>query len=155
MAFTSLFHTSRRIFDGDPFGHAIDAVGETAWGRENFSSNASGKPKNVRDSNAIFLSMGEGTDGTGIESHSGTSILSVSEIVGFLQAVGMIGFVSAEGKVPFEITVVAARQPKLEISWEVLKLAEKVKDDRKEGQFFAAYRRQPRCCSTAPGRSTS
>ena len=58
-------------------------------------------------------------------------ILTVGEMNGFLESGGMINFLMKEEKVRFEINNTAARKAKLRISSKLLRLAERVIEERK------------------------
>lgn len=57
-------------------------------------------------------------------------VLSVSDLPEFAQAGGIIGLVEQEGKVRFEINMKTARQSRVRISSQLLKLARIVREDQ-------------------------
>ena len=59
------------------------------------------------------------------ESVEGRSVLTVGDVGGFLKAGGVINFVISEGKVRFEINATVAKQAKLKIRSQLLRLAER------------------------------
>jgi len=59
------------------------------------------------------------------ESVEARSVLTVGDVGGFLKAGGVINFVISEGKVRFEINATVAKQAKLKIRSQLLRLAER------------------------------
>lgn len=59
----------------------------------------------------------------------GTSVLTVSEVEGFAGRGGMIGFITIENKIKFEINPGAAQRANLKISSQLLKLAKIVQEE--------------------------
>jgi hypothetical protein len=69
-----------------------------------------------------------------IASVKGRNILTVADTQGFLEAGGIINFVTEEKKVRFEINAIAAKRAKIDIRSQLLRLAKKViKEDGSEG----------------------
>ena len=66
-----------------------------------------------------------------IEALKGSPILTVGETDGFLESGGMINFLMKEEKIRFEINNTAAKKAKLRISSKLLRLAERVVEERK------------------------
>jgi len=64
----------------------------------------------------------------------GSSVLTVGEMSGFLEAGGIINFLMEEGKVRFEISIAAAKQAGLKIRSKLLRLAERVIREKDEPQ---------------------
>lgn len=70
-----------------------------------------------------------------IASVKGRNILTVADTQGFLEAGGIINFVTEEKKIRFEINAVAAKQAKIVIRSQLLRLAKRViREDGNEGK---------------------
>lgn len=59
-----------------------------------------------------------------------SSVLTIGEIEGFLEAGGVINFTMQEQKVHFEVNITAARRAKLKIRSQLLRLAERVVEEK-------------------------
>jgi hypothetical protein len=60
----------------------------------------------------------------------GCSVLTVGEVEGFLESGGTINFIMEEQKVRFEINVTTAKQAKLQIRSQLLRLAKKIIEEK-------------------------
>jgi len=69
-----------------------------------------------------------------IESLKGSSVLTVAEKSGFLKAGGIINFIMEGKKVRFEINIAAARQARLKIRSQLLRLAKRVINKNATGE---------------------
>lgn len=65
-----------------------------------------------------------------IASVKGHSVLTVADTQGFLEAGGIINFIMEEQKVRFEINVATAKQAKLQIRSQLLRLAKRVIEEK-------------------------
>lgn len=113
------------VLGDDPFGTFLDTTlaGETVAGR-NVVAQRITKPQEAAACRILFVSTSE-------ESHlkelfeviAKKSVLTVSDIPQFAQRGGMIGFVTDEGKVRFEINLTSATDAGLTLSSDLLKVA--------------------------------
>jgi len=117
------------ILGDDPFGPALDRMVE--------SENVNGRPIGTRRSvpeadpqgcHVMFISRSERTGMEQIVSRlRNSSVLTVSEVPGFVDAGGMIEFVIEEGKVRFHINVAAAQAAGLTLSARLVRVATSVR----------------------------
>lgn len=83
--------------------------------------------KALRKCHVLFVCSSEKKQRKQIfESVKGRGVLTVGDVGGFLETGGVINFFISEGKVRFEINVTAARQAKLKIRSQLLRLARRV-----------------------------
>ncbi len=112
----------------DPFGKYLEEVidGEEIKGRP-FTIRRFGPEEEVNGCHILFVNLSS-PDQTieMITSLKGQSTLTVSDQAGFLDAGGMIQFISAEDKILFQINQEASSAADLKISSKLLRLAEVV-----------------------------
>jgi hypothetical protein len=119
----------------DPFGQTLDATlaSETIGGKSVMAKRIS-KPQDVDGCRIVFISSSE-------ESHlkdvlaalEKTSVLTVSDIPGFSQRGGMIGFLLDGNRVRFDVNLAIAKEAGLTLSSELLKVATNVRNDSHSG----------------------
>jgi hypothetical protein len=113
------------ILGDDPFGNVLEQTfeGELIDGRP-LGIRRSKRSQDLRGCHLIFISKSEKDRLPGLlESLSGASTVTVSDIDDFAQRGGVISFYLEEKKVRFEINVGAARRKELKISSQLLKRA--------------------------------
>jgi YfiR/HmsC-like len=87
--------------------------------------------KGTEDCQILFISKSERARmGALLEGLKGRSILTVGDMGGFAEAGGVIRFITEDNKIHFRINLEAARGAKLDISSQVLRLAEIVGPDK-------------------------
>jgi len=84
-------------------------------------------PEEAKSFRLIFISSSERGHLAGIlrDLHH-QSVLTVSDMSGFCEAGGMIGMVTVQNRIGYEVNLTAARRARLSISSQMLKLAKKV-----------------------------
>jgi hypothetical protein len=123
------------VLGADPFGPTLDATlaSATIDGKSVMAKRIS-KPQEVDDCRIVFISSSE-------ESHlkdilaalEKTSVLTVSDIPGFSQRGGMIGFLLDGNRVRFDVNLAIAKEAGLTLSSELLKVATNVRNDSHSG----------------------
>jgi hypothetical protein len=119
----------------DPFGPTLDATlaSETIGGKGVMAKRIS-KPQDADDCRIVFISSSE-------ENHlkdvlaalEKTNVLTVSDIPGFSQRGGMIGFILDGSRVRFDVNLASAQGAGLTLSSELLKVATSVRRDTHPG----------------------
>jgi hypothetical protein len=119
----------------DPFGPTLDATlaSETIGGKSVMAKRIS-KAQDVDGCRIVFISSSE-------ENHlkdvlaalEKTSVLTVSDIPGFSQRGGMIGFILDGSRVRFDVNLASAQGAGLTLSSELLKVATSVRRDTHPG----------------------
>jgi uncharacterized protein DUF4154 len=118
----------------DPFGSALPQVviGKTVQGRD-LVVRLYRPGEELRGAHLLFISASERKRIPMIlSSLHGTSVLTVSDAVGFVDAGGMIQFLKENDRVRFAINVDATNQAKLKMSSKLLSLAKVVDGNLKE-----------------------
>lgn len=118
----------------DPFGSTLPQVviGKTVQGRD-LIVHVYRTGENLRGAHILFISASERKRLPMILSGlAGSSVLTVSDAPGFLDAGGMIQFLSESGRVRFAISVNAANRAKLKFSSKLLSLAKVIGGNEKE-----------------------
>ena len=116
--------------EDDP-GPALESIrGKTVKGRtltiKRFES-----LQDLADCHILFITSSERQDvERALESLEGSSVLTVGEMERFAEMGGIINFVVKKNRLRFEINLDAGRRAGLEISSQLLKLADSVADDR-------------------------
>jgi hypothetical protein len=136
------------IIGKDPFGSAFDPVGDKDKSRKvlikRFKSfeelKKSGEKdkslldqeiKSLRKCHLLFIcSSEEGSIREIIDLVKDHNVLTIGEMKGFVESGGIINFVMEEQKVRFEINVTIARQAKLQIRSQLLRLAKRVIEEK-------------------------
>lgn len=120
------------IVGSDPFGAILDQTveGETVSDHE-IQVRRGLQGDELRSCHILFISGSEREQCARIfSSLHGSSVLTVSDLSGFVDAGGMIEFVLESGKVQFEINAVAAETAGLKLSSRLLRVAKEVKRSR-------------------------
>ena len=119
----------------DPFGNALPqvVVGKTVQGRD-LVIRIYRPGEDLRGAHILFISASERKRLPIIlSSLRGSSVLTVADSLGFLDAGGMIQFLNENGRVRFAINVDATGRAKLKMSSKLLSLAKVVGGNGKEG----------------------
>ncbi|HXP78386.1 MAG TPA: YfiR family protein [Verrucomicrobiae bacterium] len=119
----------------DPFGNALPQVviGKTVQGRD-LVIRIYHAGEDLRGAHILFISASERKRLPMIlSSLRGSSVLTVADTAGFLDAGGMIQFLNENGRVRFAIDVDATSRAKLKMSSKLLSLAKVVGGNGKEG----------------------
>ena len=122
------------VVGNDPFGSALPQVviGKTVQGRD-LVIRVYRAGEDLRGAHLLFISASERKRIPMIlSSLHGSSVLTVSDAVGFLDAGGMIQFLKENDRVRFAINVDATNQAKLKMSSKLLSLAKVVGGNVKE-----------------------
>jgi hypothetical protein len=122
------------ISGDDPFGNSLPQVitGKTVQGRD-LVIHKYHSGEDMRGAHILFISPSEKKRLPHILfSLRGSSVLTVADIEGFLEAGGMIQFLSENDRVRFAINVDASSRAKLKISSKLLSLAKVVGGNSKE-----------------------
>lgn len=113
------------VIGEDPFGSALPQVviGKTVQGRD-LIIRVYRTGENLRGAQILFISASESKRLPMIlSSLRGSSVLTVADTAGFLEAGGMIQFLSENDRVRFAINAEAAGRAKLKVSSKLLSLA--------------------------------
>ncbi len=113
------------IVGGDPFGRSLPQVviGKTVQGRD-LVIREYREGEDLREAQILYINTSERKHLPQIFAGlRGASVLTVADMSGFLDAGGMIQFLSENDHVRFAINVDAARKAKLKISSRLLSLA--------------------------------
>jgi hypothetical protein len=122
------------VVGDDPFGSMLPQVvtGKTVQGRD-LVIHLYRTGDDVRRAHILFISTSERKRLPMILSGlNGSSVLTVSDVAGFLDAGGMIQFLNENGRVRFAINVDATNRGKLKLSSKLLSLAKIVGGNVKE-----------------------
>ena len=123
------------ISGDDPFGNALPQViiGKTVQGRD-LVIHKYHSGEDMRGAHILFIGPSEKKRLPQIlSSLRGSSVLTVADTEGFLEAGGMIQFLSENNRVRFAINVDATSRAKLKMSSKLLSLAKVVGGNGKEG----------------------
>jgi YfiR/HmsC-like len=116
------------VVGDDPFGSALPQVviGKTVQGRD-LVIHVYRPGEDLRDAHILFISASERKRlPTILASLRGSSVLTVSDAAGFLDAGGMIQFLNENDRVRFAINTDATTRAKLKVSSKLLSLARPV-----------------------------
>ena len=119
------------ILGEDPFGPALQSIrGKTVKGRsltiKRFES-----LQDLSHCHILFITTSNAKHlKRALESLEGSSVLTIGEMEHFAQKGGIINFVIRKNKLRFEINLDAGKRAGLEISSQLLNLADSVIDDR-------------------------
>ena len=122
------------VVGDDPFGGALPQVvtGKTVQGRD-LVVRSYRAGEEMRGAQILFISASEKKRLPMIlSSLHGSSVLTVADMEGFLDAGGMIQFLNENDRVRFEINVDATSRAKLKLSSKLLSLAKVVGGEVKE-----------------------
>ncbi len=117
------------VLGQDPFGEALDAVaGKQTQGKVLVVRRVGG-PDDLAGCQVVFVSASESARaGSILRRLADLPLLTVSDMQGFTQMGGMIGFTLLQNKVRFGINLEAARRAGLSISSKLLRLAVDVEE---------------------------
>lgn len=83
-----------------------------------------GKLEEIKDCQLVFVATGNGRQLQQLlQAAKGTPVLVIGEALGFARSGGMIGFITENGKVLFEVNPGSAEESRLKISSKLLALA--------------------------------
>jgi len=122
------------VVGDDPFGNALPqiVIGKSVQGRD-LVIRVYRTGEDLRGAHILFISTSEKKRLPMIlSSLRGSSVLTVSDAAGFLEAGGMIQFLNENGRVRFAINVEATNRAKLKMSSKLLSLARLVGGNVKE-----------------------
>jgi len=125
------------VLGTDPFGPTLDATlaSETIGGKSVMARRIA-KPQDVDGCRIVFISSSEQNHLkdvlTALEK---TSVLTVSDIPGFSQRGGMIGFILDGSRVRFDVNLAIAQEAGLTLSSELLKVAMDVRKSPHSGDL--------------------
>jgi hypothetical protein len=122
------------VVGDDPFGNALPqiVIGKSVQGRD-LVIRVYRTGEDLRGAHILFISTSEKKRLPVIlSSLRGSSVLTVSDAAGFLEAGGMIQFLNENGRVRFAINVEATNRAKLKMSSKLLSLARLVGGNVKE-----------------------
>jgi YfiR/HmsC-like len=122
------------VIGDDPFGNALPQVviGKTVQGRD-LVIHVYRIGEDLRGAHILFISASERKRLPMIlSSLRGSSVLTVADTEGFLEAGGMIQFLNENGRIRFAINVDATSRAKLKMSSKLLSLARAVGANSKE-----------------------
>jgi hypothetical protein len=122
------------VIGDDPFGNALPQVviGKTVQGRD-LVIRVYRSGEDLRGAHILFISASERKRLPMIlSSLRGSSVLTVADTEGFLEAGGMVQFLNENGRVRFAINVDATGRAKLKMSSKLLSLAKVVGGNGKE-----------------------
>jgi hypothetical protein len=125
------------VLGTDPFGQTLDATlaSATIDGKSVMAKRIS-KPQDVGGCRIVFISSSEENhlkdDLSALEK---TNVLTVSDIPGFSQRGGMIGFILDGSRVRFDVNLASAQGAGLTLSSELLKVAIDVKRSTHSGDL--------------------
>jgi hypothetical protein len=119
------------ILGDDPFETALDSVEGKKVGERKLVIKRIKKVQDGDGCQILFICSSE-KEGLPqiLKALQGSSVLTISDMDRFTDQGGVIGFVLADNKIRFDINLGAARLSKLEISSKLLKLAERVRENR-------------------------
>jgi hypothetical protein len=117
------------VMGSDPFGKMLDvAVAGEKINNQSVMTRRIAAPQEASACRILFISASESrhlTEILTVLNH--TSVLTVSDIPGFMASGGMIQFVLMKDKVRFEVNMSATNAAKLTLSSQLLKVAANVK----------------------------
>ena len=117
------------VLGDDQFGNKTNSIENKSVGEKRIQVRRIRNVEEARGCQMLFISSSEkNAMERDLRALQGSSILTISDVPGFIKMGGMIGFIELDNKIRFEINVGSARLAKLEISSKLLKLAETVKD---------------------------
>jgi hypothetical protein len=123
------------VLGSDPFGSALDSTlaGGTIAGK-NVTAKRIARPQDVNSCRVLYISSSEeGRLREDLQALDKARVLTVSDIPGFSERGGMIGFVSEGNRVRFDVNLDSAAGAGLTLSSELLKVATNVKKSSRVG----------------------
>jgi hypothetical protein len=118
------------ILGKDPFGELLESIeGKTVKGRRLMIKRLE-EIEDLERCHILFISKSEKKNLTQVfDKLAGWSVLTVSDMESFAQRGGIIGLVTEEKKIRFQINVEAAQHRRVKISSKLLKLAQIVENE--------------------------
>lgn len=115
------------VLGRDPFGGALDEVaGRQAQGREVHVRRVEG-PDEARECHVVFMSASEERRvAAALRVLDGEPVLTVSDIEGFVEAGGGIGFTTVDERIRFDVNAAALRHGGLRASARMMGIARNV-----------------------------
>jgi YfiR/HmsC-like len=123
------------VLGSDPFGSALDSTlaGGTIAGK-NVTAKRIARPQDVNSCRVLYISSSEeGRLKEDLQVLDKVRVLTVSDIPGFSDRGGMIGFVSEGNRVRFDVNLDSTAGAGLTLSSELLKVATNVKKSSRVG----------------------
>jgi hypothetical protein len=116
------------IIGKDPFGGAVLAALESrAIGSREFHTRRGVTPEDLGGCQVLFIALSEDRNLLAIlRAVAKRPILTISDIDGFVEAGGMIGLLTLEDRIQFDVNLAACQQASLKPSSQMLKLARQV-----------------------------
>lgn len=112
------------VLGTDPFGTALDTIREKNIKGRKLVIRRISRIENLEECHLLFVCASErGQLRTILNSIKNQSILTISDMEKFAPLGGIIGLITVEDKIQFEINLEAAQRQRLKISSELLKLA--------------------------------
>lgn len=112
------------VFGEDPFGSSLDALANKTVRGSKIIIKRIQQTSQLHGCHVLFVSTAEKQKLVSIlHAINNLPILAVSDIERFAQQGGMIGLVTVNNKIHFEINIQAAKQAQLKISAQLLELA--------------------------------
>lgn len=115
------------VLGDDPFGEHLDAVEKQRVGDHSVRLYRATDPDSLEQCDLIFISDSERERLDELLTHfRGEQQVLVSDMVGFAERGGTVGFILADGRVGFEINQATATESKIELSSHLLRLAREI-----------------------------
>ncbi|MHC1726001.1 MAG: YfiR family protein [Syntrophobacteraceae bacterium] len=117
------------IMGDDPFGNSIVNIESKMVGQRKIVVRRNPDRETLKECQILFISASEKQRlEQSLREVKGLSILTISDIPDFIRSGGIIGFRVSNDKIRFQVNLASARSSGLEISSQLLKLAESVRD---------------------------
>jgi hypothetical protein len=118
------------VLGDDPFGEALNTIRNKRVKGRRLVIKRVQRVEQIEGAHLLFISTSEkGRVKQILKSLSDAPVLTISEMEGFGQRGGIINFITVDNKIQFEINAEQARQHKLKISSQLLKLARIVRSE--------------------------
>lgn len=115
------------ILGDDPFGAALDAILDRTTGGRPVVVEHLASSEAAHHCHILFISLSEERRvGQILEAVASRPILTVSDIDGFAERGGIVGFVTRHNKIRFQLNAAAADRAQVRLSAKLLRLAERV-----------------------------
>lgn len=116
------------ILGPDPFGSALETIREKSVKGRKLVIKRISRIENLEDCHLLFISASEKSQIRAIlNTLRGNSILTISDLEKFTHLGGIIGLITLDNKIRFEINLEVAQRNRLKISSELLELAKIVR----------------------------
>ena len=120
-------HMQICVVGSDPFGPAWRSIEGRPVGTTKLHIEARQPDQSLDGCSVVFVGLSEqGRVSQIVVGLANSPVLTVSEIAGFAQVGGIVRLMNVDNRLHFKINLAAARQAKLAISTDVLKLADSV-----------------------------